>query len=94
MKQDFTGWRDRWQCVRHGIANTQPAHPGVNVPPNYDSELVAIRRRLQCTQASLASAIGAANRHVVYQWESRRRTPSPEFWRRIMSLASLPHLVI
>jgi hypothetical protein len=29
---------------------------------------------------------GAANKAVVYQWESKRRIPSPTFWERIEQL--------
>ena len=30
--------------------------------------------------------IGAAGKAVVYQWEARKRCPSPVFWCRIMDL--------
>ena len=42
--------------------------------------------RLRLSQAQLAERIGAANKAVVYQWESRKRQPSPVFWIRIESL--------
>jgi hypothetical protein len=34
-----------------------------------------------------ARHIGAANKAVVYQWESGKRTPSLPFWMRIEQLA-------
>ena len=30
--------------------------------------------------------VGAAGKAVVYQWEARKRTPSPLFWQRIIAL--------
>jgi DNA-binding transcriptional regulator YiaG len=53
------------------------------VPADYDARLKHLRRRLRMTQDDLARRIGAANRAVVYQWESRQRTPSPVFWKRL-----------
>jgi DNA-binding transcriptional regulator YiaG len=61
-----------------------PERPGV--PSDWDRRLVRIRRELRLTQARLAAQIGAAGRAVVYQWESRKRKPSPVFWRRIEEL--------
>jgi hypothetical protein len=34
----------------------------------------------------LARRIGAAGKAVVYQWESRKRTPSPVLWQQVMRL--------
>ena len=45
-------------------------------------------RRLGLSQSRLAHRIGAAGKAVVYQWESRRRVPSPVFWRRVEELES------
>jgi DNA-binding transcriptional regulator YiaG len=56
------------------------------VPRNYYSRLIGLRLRLRLSQAQLAERIGAANKAVVYQWESRKRQPSPVFWIRIESL--------
>jgi hypothetical protein len=47
-----------------------------------------IRRELHLTQAELAAKIGAARKAVVYQWESRKRCPSPVFWERIRELSA------
>jgi DNA-binding XRE family transcriptional regulator len=65
----------------------RPTRPPSFAPPDdYDQRLIAWRRRMGLTQAALAVAIGAANRAVVYQWESHRRTPSPFFWKQIVEL--------
>jgi transcriptional regulator with XRE-family HTH domain len=53
------------------------------VPPDYAGRLRSLRKRLQLTQAALAKKIGAANKAVIYQWESAKRTPSPVFWAQI-----------
>ncbi len=55
--------------------------PLPSVPRDYDARLKRLRRRLRLTQHDLARRIGAANKAVVYQWESRQRRPSPVFWR-------------
>ena len=47
----------------------------------------AQRVPLKLTQAALAQRIGAAGKAVIYQWESRKRTPSPVFWQRIQALS-------
>jgi DNA-binding transcriptional regulator YiaG len=56
------------------------------VPVDYDQHLRSLRRRLDLSQAALAARVGAANKAVVYQWESRQRTPSPVFWQRVRGL--------
>ena len=38
------------------------------------------------SQAQLATLVGAARKAVVYQWEARKRTPSPVFWQRLTTL--------
>jgi DNA-binding transcriptional regulator YiaG len=52
-------------------------------PSDYSGRIVALRRALKVSQLDLAKLIGAANRAVVYQWESRKRQPSPKFWSRL-----------
>jgi hypothetical protein len=47
---------------------------------------IALVDRL-ATQPELARRIGAANKSVIYQWETRRRTPSVVFWVRVEQLA-------
>ncbi len=56
------------------------------VPHDYDRRLRDVRRRRGLTQAALARRIGAAGKAVVYQWESRKRTPSPVLWQRLLDL--------
>lgn len=60
--------------------------PLPSVPRDYDARLKRLRRRLRLTQHDLARRIGAANKAVVYQWESRQRTPSPVSWERVEAL--------
>ncbi len=57
------------------------------VPTNFASRLIGLRLRLHLTQTELARRIGAANKAVIYQWETRRRTPSVVFWVRLEQLA-------
>jgi DNA-binding transcriptional regulator YiaG len=57
---------------------------------NFHADLVGIRRRLGVTQSQLAASIGAAGTAVVYQWEVRKRKPSPVFWQKIPALAVDP----
>ena len=56
------------------------------VPADYDQRLRTLRQRLRLSQAALALRLGAAGKAVVYQWESRKRTPSPVFWHRVQAL--------
>jgi DNA-binding transcriptional regulator YiaG len=60
--------------------------PLPSIPLDYDARLKRLRRRLRLSQHDLARRIGAANKAVVYQWESRQRTPSPVFWQRVEAL--------
>jgi DNA-binding transcriptional regulator YiaG len=60
--------------------------PLPTVPHDYPSQLRALRRRLRLTQGGLARRIGAAGKAVVYQWESRKRTPSPVLWHNVLRL--------
>jgi ribosome-binding protein aMBF1 (putative translation factor) len=60
--------------------------PLPTVPDDYDTRLRDVRQRNGLTQDALARRIGAAGKAVVYQWESRNRTPSPVFWQRIQTL--------
>jgi DNA-binding transcriptional regulator YiaG len=60
----------------------EPTH----VPPDYARRLLEVRRCLQLTQTQLATQIGAAGKAVVYQWESRKRKPSPVLWKRVQRL--------
>ena len=52
-----------------------------SVPDDYDEQIRALRRARGLSQAQLATLVGAARKAVVYQWEARKRTPSPLFWQ-------------
>ena len=56
------------------------------VPVDYDVRIRAVRRRLGLSQERFAARVGAARKAVVYQWEARKRCPSPVFWQRIDTL--------
>ena len=57
------------------------------VPSDYPDRVRRTRLALGCTLAQFAIRLGAANKAVIYQWESRKRTPSPMFWRKVVGLA-------
>ncbi len=57
-----------------------------NVPGDYDVQIRALRRARGLSQEQLATLVGAARKAVVYQWEARKRTPSPLFWQRLERL--------
>ena len=57
-----------------------------SVPKDYDVQIRALRRARGLSQAQLATLVGAAHKAVVYQWEARKRTPSPLFWQRLIAL--------
>ena len=48
-----------------------------SVPDDYAEQIRALRRTRGLSQAQLATLVGAARKAVVYQWEARKRTPSP-----------------
>ena len=56
------------------------------VPADYADRIKRVRQRLGLSQAAFAARVGAARKAVVYQWESRKRCPSPLFWQRIQEL--------
>jgi DNA-binding transcriptional regulator YiaG len=62
--------------------------PLASPPPDYASKIIRMRHRLQFTQAALATRVGAANKAVVYQWETGKRIPSPVFWARLLRVRS------
>lgn len=67
-----------------GLAGeAEPEEPVAVAPKDCDRRIVALRQRLRLSQGELAAAVGAAGKAVVYQWESRKRCPSPVFWARI-----------
>ena len=57
-----------------------------SLPSDYDAQIRALRCARGLSQAQLATLVGAAHKAVVYQWEARKRTPSPLFWRKITAL--------
>ncbi len=77
----------------YGTQRRPPATPvpltWASVPEDYDVQLKALRRRLDISQSGLARLVGAAGKAVVYQWEARKRTPSPLFWQRVHELQSV-----
>jgi DNA-binding transcriptional regulator YiaG len=68
------------------FAARPPVPDRPRVPSDWNRQLVRIRHELRLTQTRLAEQIGAASKAVVYQWESRKRKPSPVFWGRIEAL--------
>jgi DNA-binding transcriptional regulator YiaG len=79
------------QCYSRHCA--RPTSPDISVPSNYDRQLRRVRCELRLTQSAFAERIGAAGKGVVYQWETRKRRPSPVFWQRIQDLnCSVPIL--
>ena len=54
-----------------------------SLPADYDVQIRALRRARGLSQAQLATLVGAARKAVAYQWEARKRTPSPLFWQRL-----------
>ena len=79
---------ERFMALHHRCFAGQQVCPAPlpTVPNNYDQQLRALRRRLRLTQDGLARRIGAAGKAVIYQWESRQRTPSPVLWQHVMRL--------
>ena len=57
------------------------------VPRDYAAQICAVRRARGLSQAQLATLVGAAHKAVVYQWEARKRCPSPVFWARIQAVS-------
>ena len=81
-KRTYYGKRARW--VPRQIVPV----PLATVPEDFDRRLRALRERLQLSQSDLAARIGAAGKAVIYQWESRKRRPSPVLWNHVEILAS------
>jgi DNA-binding transcriptional regulator YiaG len=59
------------------------------IPSDYSDQIRATRQRLGLTLGEFAARVGAARKAVVYQWESRKRCPSPLFWQRIQALSAV-----
>ena len=71
---------------RHFEVHGPTTAPLTEVPDDYDRRLRLLRQHLRVSQADLAARIGAAGKAVVYQWESRKRRPSPVLWQRVLEL--------
>ena len=71
--------RSRWPTVR------PPTMTWQEIPKDYASQIRTIRRQMGLSLGQFAVLIGAANKAVVYQWESQKRCPSPVFWCRIQT---------
>jgi DNA-binding XRE family transcriptional regulator len=76
-------YRQRYSRYAPSVA----APPVTVVPANFAFRLIGLRLRHNLTQAGLARRLGAASKAVIYQWESKRRTPSATFWQRVEQLA-------
>ena len=74
-------WADRFEQ-----ADRREPLTWAGVPEDYNAQIRAVRRARGLSQAQLATLVGAAHKAVVYQWEARKRTPSPLFWQRIAAL--------
>ena len=76
-------WSHEISAALLGVLILLPATPvpltWASVPEDYDVQLKALRRHLDISQAGFARLVGAAGKAVVYQWEARKRTPSPLF---------------
>lgn len=81
-------YRDQNYGRRHLGASRMSAPSWGAIPRDYDTRVRRLRRRMRLTQGAFARQLGAANKAVIYQWESRRRCPSPVFWQRIEALAA------
>jgi DNA-binding transcriptional regulator YiaG len=71
---------------RHFEGHGTSSPPLPLVPDDFDVRLKRLRELRRWSQSSLAHHIGAANKAVIYQWESRKRRPSPVLWRGVMEL--------
>jgi DNA-binding transcriptional regulator YiaG len=81
-----TAFMQRYYKRSYSRYAKRPPAPDMHVPGDYDQQLRDVRHALQLTQAEFAKRIGAAGKAVVYQWESRKRVPSPVFWQRIQNI--------
>ena len=62
----------------HVPAANRPALPTwSDVPADFERVVRALRAELRLSQRTFAQRIGAAGKAVIYQGESRKRTPSP-----------------
>ena len=84
--------RFRRESFRRRPSAPRPVTPSwCDIPQDYDRRIKTIRKRLGKSQAAFAAVVGAARKAVVYQWESRKRCPSPVFWQRIVEAGVREH---
>jgi len=81
-----SAFMERYYRQSYSRTARRPPPLDTHVPPDFANRLLQVRRALRLTQALLAQEIGAASKAVVYQWESKKRKPSPVFWQRIEQL--------
>lgn len=81
-------YREQDYGRRHLAVAPLSAPTWAAIPQDYDARIRRLRRQMHLTQAALARKLGAANKAVIYQWESRKRCPSPVFWQRVEALAA------
>jgi len=75
----------------HVPAADRPVVPAwSDVPSDWERFVRALRLELGLSQRTFAQRIGAAGKAVIYQWESRKRTPSPVLWARVLLLRERP----
>ena len=73
------------QCYRWDKRSVRrPTRPVV--PADYPDRIRRVRIALGSSLGEFAATLGAANKAVVYQWEARKRTPSPVYWRKVVQL--------
>jgi ribosome-binding protein aMBF1 (putative translation factor) len=78
-------YQDRYYRRSYSRTMRKPPRPGpVNPPVDYAERVTLTRHRLRLSLREFADRVGAANKAVVYQWESGKRRPSPVFWARIV----------
>jgi DNA-binding XRE family transcriptional regulator len=81
------GDAERFRLIAYGRRKVPAVcDPLPQIPADYPDQLVLLRRRLGLTQAGLAQQSGAANKAVIYQRETRKRIPTPVFWKRVQEL--------
>ena len=69
-----------------GPADRRMPSSWASVLDDYDVQIRVLRRVRGLSWTQLATLVSAARKAVVYQWEARKRTPSPLFWQRIAAL--------
>lgn len=80
-------YQQRYYRQAYSRTMRNPLRPEqVHVPVDCAERVTLIRHALRLTLSEFAERIGAANKAVVYQWESGKRRPSPVFWTRIVAL--------